>query len=157
MNRRKLLATIPSATLIAGCNTRNEWPPDNESDSSEQDNDSIQYGQPAQFDEVKSLTVANYLNETVTASIVVTDNATGEILSETTVTVPPDGGRSDKGVPVADESGDYTAEITINGQGTAKTEFDLRTPVLDPVLYIQYTSREEGESFSVGIDEAPAV
>ncbi|WP_152423370.1 hypothetical protein [Haloterrigena salina] len=156
MKRRTLLAAIPSTTLIAGCITSDAEPTNNTDDTNDDP-----YNQPAQYDEVKQLTVHNSLNESITATIVVRDLDTGTILSETNITAPEPQGddrsvRADKRIPTADESGNYTAEITIEGRGAVTTEFNLRTPVSDPVLYIGL-ARDDGEPFSASVDGAPAV
>ncbi|WP_211338360.1 hypothetical protein [Haloterrigena salifodinae] len=143
-------------TLIAGCITS-----DAESTNNTDDKNKDPYNQPAQYDEVKQLTVHNSLNESITATIVVRDLDTGTVLSETNITAPEPQGddrivRADKSIPTSDESGNYTAEITIEGRGTVTTEFNLRTPVSDPVLYIGLAP-DDGEPFSASVDGAPAV
>ncbi|NUB91629.1 hypothetical protein HT576_11450 [Haloterrigena sp. SYSU A121-1] len=156
MKRRTFLAAIPSTVLIAGCVT-NDAKPTNDTDDENRD----PYNQPAQYDEVKHLTVRNSLNESINATIVVRDLDTGTVLSETNITTPEPrederAVRADKSIPTADESGNYTAAITIEGRGTVTTEFDLRTPVSDPVLYIGLAPND-GEPFGAGVDGAPAV
>lgn len=162
MKRRTLLSTIPSTTLIAGCITSDSGENNNGERKTNNSENEYQYNQPAQYDEVKHLTVRNGLNESVNATIVVRDLDTGTVLSETNITAPKpqgdDGGvRADKTIPTADESGNYSAEITVEGRGTVTTEFDLRTPVSDPVLYIGGVAPDEDEPFGAGVDGAPAV
>ncbi|WP_339102289.1 hypothetical protein [Haloterrigena salinisoli] len=162
MKRRTLLATIPSTALIAGCITNNT----DENNNGQRRNNGVRdegpYNQPAQYDEVKHLTVQNGLNESIDGTIVVRDLDTGTVLSETNITAPKPQG-DDRGVPAdttiptADESGNYSAEITVEGRGTVTTEFHLRTPVSDPVLYIGGVAPDEDEPFGAGVDGAPAV
>lgn len=148
MKRRGLLATIPSATILAGCSAIN-------GDS---------YNQPAQYGEVKHLTVVNQMNESINATVVIRDTDAESVLSETNITAPKREGEegrgmgsyAEKSIPTADESGNYVAEITIEGRGTVTTEFNLRTPVSGPVLYID-RSNGANESFSAGVDGAPDV
>ena len=162
MERRILLSAITSCVAItAGCISNNPDPESNNTRPTEDDeqtrddlgpvDDLGPYGQPAEYDEVKSLRVKNHLNETVNASITVTDGD-GAVLSENNVTAPKDKSAEER-IPVADESGNYTVEVTIEDRGTATDDFDFRTPVSIPELHIS----EERESFSVFVAESPNV
>lgn len=156
MNRRPFLAAIiTGTTAFAGCLTDDRRSTGPKSDEKYQEDDPTAYNQPEQYDEVKSLTVENGLETDLNATITIR-NGDGTILSETNVSAPK-GGHPDKQIPVADESGDYTAEITVDGRGTVTTSFDLRTPVSDPVLYIGEIVPDEGEPFGAAVDGAPAV
>lgn len=137
MKRRVLLGAVTTGTAaVAGCLASNP------------------YNQPAEYDEVKNLTVQNNLNETLNGSVTVIDNDEDATLSETNITIQAGESVRDR-IPTADESGNYTVEVTVEGRGTVADDFNLRTPVGEPHLYIS-ESRDD-EPFSVAIDGAPSV
>ncbi|MFD1565780.1 hypothetical protein ACFR99_19840 [Haloarchaeobius amylolyticus] len=151
MERRICLSAITSGIAItAGCISNKDGKKTSDDDSDVY-GPPPEYGQPTEFDEVKSLQVENNLNETVNMSITVT-GGDGAVLSEKNVTAPKDGTAKER-IPVADESGNYTVEVTIEGRGTATDNFSFRTPVSGPELHISGGR----ESFSISVAESPNV
>lgn len=158
MKRRVLLGAVTTGiAAVAGClsDSGSDNPTDPTNDDEEQDDNSNPYNQPAEYDEVKNLTVQNNLNETLNGSVTVLDNDEDATLSETNITIQAGEGVRDR-IPTADESGNYTVEVTVEGRGTVADDFNLRTPVAEPHLYIS-ESRDDDEPFSVGVDGAPSV
>ncbi|MGQ3412208.1 hypothetical protein ACT4ML_08085 [Natrinema sp. LN54] len=163
MKRRVLLGAVTTGiAAVAGClsdsgsdnpNDHTENEPTNDDEG--QDDNSNPYNQPAEYDEVKNLTVQNNLNATLNGSVTVIDNDEDATLSETNITIQA-GERVRDRIPTADESGNYTVKVTVDGRGTVADDFNLRTPVGEPHLYIS-ESRDDDEPFSVGVDGAPSV